>query len=197
MSPMTLRHAAKVLLGKALRPLHAGEGKLIALQREVLPARELVLHSDAFELGGWIPRRHAGPGEGDNLSPPMHWSTPPKQTRELLLLCEDPDAPALHPLIHWMLRIPPTMTRLPEGLPAQVEPDAVPGVVQGPNGANSYGYFGMLPPPGHGPHHYYFELFALDQPIELPARGDHGHLLAALAGHVLAEGHHIGLYERS
>lgn len=193
---MTLRHAAKVLLGKALRPLHAGEGKLIALQREVLPAREMILHSDAFELGGWIPRRHAGPGEGDNLSPPLHWSTPPKQTRELLLICEDPDAPARHPFIHWMLRIPIAATRLPEGLPEQPEPGIVPGVVQGPNSAGRCGYYGMLPPPGHGPHHYYFEIFALDQELALPARADHSELLAAISGHVIAEGHHIGLYER-
>jgi Raf kinase inhibitor-like YbhB/YbcL family protein len=189
---VTLRHAARVLLGKALRPLHAGEDKLLALQREVLPTREMSLHSDAFELAGWIPRRHAGPGEGDNLSPPLHWSTPPRSTAELLLVCEDPDAPAFHPFIHWMLRIPTNVTRLPEGLTVRAEP----GVIQGPNSAGSHGYLGMLPPPGHGPHHYYFEIFALDQPIELPPRADHGELLATIAGHVLAEGHHVGLYER-
>ncbi|MBA3545792.1 MAG: YbhB/YbcL family Raf kinase inhibitor-like protein [Nannocystis sp.] len=193
---MTLRHAAKVLLGKALRPLHAGEAKLIALQREVLPAREMILHSDAFELGGWIPRRHAGPGEGDNLSPPLHWSTPPPQTRELLLICEDPDAPARHPFIHWMLRVPIAATRLPEGLPEVPEPRNVPGAVQGPNSAGRLGYYGMLPPPGHGPHHYYFEIFALDEELALPVRADHSELLAAISGHVIAEGHHIGLYER-
>ncbi len=197
---MTLRnnlgHKAKVLLGKALRPLHAGEEQLLALQREVLPTREMQLHSDSFALAGWIPRRHAGPGEGDNLSPPLHWSTPPSSTAELLLVCEDPDAPALHPFIHWMLRIPLTVTRLPEGLPAVAEPGIVPGVVQGPNSAGERGYLGMLPPLGHGPHHYYFEIFALDQAIELPTRAHHGELLAAIAGHVLAEGHHVGLYER-
>lgn len=193
---MTLRHTARVLLGKALRPLHAGADQLIALQREVLPTREMLLHSDSFELGGWIPRRHAGPGEGDNLSPPLHWSTPPRSTAELLLVCEDPDAPAFHPFNHWMLRVPPTVTRLPEGLPAVAEPGVVPGAVQGRNSAGSIGYFGMLPPPGHGPHHYYFEIFALDQAIELPPRADHGELLAAIAGHVLAEGHLVGLYER-
>jgi len=191
---MTLRHAAKVLLGRAMRPLHAGEGKLLALQREVLPTREMILHSDAFALGAPIPRRHAGPGEGDNRSPPLDWASAPRQTRELLLVCEDPDAPALQPLIHWMLRLSPTLTRLPEGLPAVPEP--MPGVVQGQNGANGRGYFGMLPPPGHGPHHYYFEIFALDQPITLPDSADHGQLLAAITGHVLAEGHHVGLYER-
>ena len=137
-----------------------------------------------------------GPGEGDNISPPMHWSHVPARTAELLLVCEDPDAPARHPFIHWMLRIPATATRLPEGLPAVPNPDAVPGLVQGVNGAERCGWHGMLPPPGHGPHHYYFELFALDRVITLPATADGHALLAAITGHVIAEGHHVGRYER-
>lgn len=193
---MSLLHSARVLLGKALRPIHAGEDQLLALQREVQPARDMILHSDAFELGGWIPQRHAGPGEGDNISPPLHWSHVPPQTRELLLVCEDPDAPARHPFIHWMLRIPATATRLPEGLPALPEPGVLPGLVQGNNGAERCGWHGMLPPPGHGPHHYYFELFALDRAITLPTSANSHDLLAAISGHVIAEGHHVGLYER-
>lgn len=193
---MSLLHSAKVLLGKALRPIHAGEDQLLALQREVQPARDMILHSDAFELGGWIPQRYAGPGEGDNISPPMHWSHVPARTAELLLVCEDPDAPARHPFIHWMVRIPATATRLPEGLPAVPNPDVVPGLVQGVNGAERCGWHGMLPPPGHGPHHYYFELFALDKVITLPMTADGHALLTAITGHVIAEGHHVGRYER-
>ncbi len=194
---MSIRHSAQVLLGKAMRPLHAGEDKLLALQREVQPARDMILHCDAFELGGKILRRFAGPGEGDNLSPAMHWSHVPQQTRELLLICEDPDAPALRPFVHWMMRISADITRLPEGIPPVTRPEGLPGLVQGPNGARETGYYGMLPPPGHGPHHYYFELFALDQPIALPQTADTAEVLAAITGHVLAEGHHVGTYERS
>ncbi len=194
---MSLMHSAKVLLGKALRPIHAGEEQLLALQRSVTPARNLVIHSEAFELGGVIPQRHAGPGAGDNISPPLEWSGVPPQTRDLILVCEDPDAPALHPFIHWMMKIPPTATRLPEGLPPTASLAHFPGLEQGLNSAGERGWYGPLPPPGHGPHHYYFELFALDVPIALPETADRNALLAAMTGHVLAEGHHVGVYERS
>lgn len=194
---MTLKHSAQILLGKALRPIHAGEDQLLALQREVTPALPLVLHSEAFPLGGVIPTRHAGPGAGENFSPPLEWSGVPAQARDLVLVCEDPDAPALHPFIHWMMKIPPTATRLPEALPQTATLASFPGLEQGPNSANLRGWFGPLPPPGHGPHHYYFQLFALDQPIALPDKADRGALLAALAGHVIAEGHHVGVYERN
>lgn len=30
------------------------------------------------------------------------------------------------------------------------------------------GYKGPAPPPGHGTHHYYFWVYALDQDLELP-----------------------------
>jgi Raf kinase inhibitor-like YbhB/YbcL family protein len=194
---MNLMHSAKVLLGKALRPLHAGEEQLLALQREVTPARGLVVHSEAFPLGGVIPRRHAGPGEGENLSPALEWSGVPPQARDLILVCEDPDAPALHPFIHWMMKIPPTATKLPEALAPTAALAHFPGLVQGLNSANQLGYYGPLPPPGHGPHHYYFQLFALDQPIALPESADRNALLNAMTGHVLAEGHYVGVYERS
>jgi len=194
---MTLKHSAQILLGKALRPIHAGEDQLLALQREVTPARPLVLHSEAFPLGGVIPTRHVGPGAGDNVSPPLEWSGVPPQTRDLVLVCEDPDAPALHPFIHWMMKIPPTATRLPEGLPHTAALASFPGLEQGPNSAHLRGWFGPLPPPGHGPHHYYFQLFALDQPITLPESADRSALLAAMTGHVIAEGHHVGVFERN
>src|SRR5688500_1076305 len=106
-------HSAKSLLGKLLRPIHAGEDKLLALERHLTPARDLQVHCAAFPLGGVIPLRHAAPDIGDNLSPPLEWSGVPPQTRDLVLVCEDPDAPALQPFLHWLVRIPPTATRLP------------------------------------------------------------------------------------
>jgi Raf kinase inhibitor-like YbhB/YbcL family protein len=192
---MTIAHTAKVLLGKALRPVFAGEDKLTILHRKLEPARDMIVHSDSFGLGAAIPRRHAAPGEGDNLSPELHWSSPPADTRELVLVCEDPEAPALHPFIHWVVRrIPPDLTRLPEGLVAAVDDAA--GFIQAITSANKPGWYGPLPPPGHGPHNYYFQLFALDREVDLPAAPSQRDLIAAMTGHVLAHGHHVGTYER-
>lgn len=195
---MTVADTAKSLLGKLLRPIHAGEDKLLALSRELTPARDLIVHSPAFELGATIPHRHLGPDLGGNISPPLEWSHVPAHTADLVLVCEDPDAPALQPFVHWVLRIPPTATKLPEGIPPGARSfSEFPGLEQGLNSANTRGYHGPLPPPGHGVHHYYFQLFALDQPITLPDSHDHKALVAAMTGHVLAQGHHIGIHERA
>jgi len=50
------------------------------------------LYSNAFSDGSAIPRRFTC--EGDDLSPPLEWSGVPEETRSLVLLCDDPDAPA-------------------------------------------------------------------------------------------------------
>ena len=47
--------------------------------------------STAFEAGKPIPKKYTG--EGEDLSPPLAWSNVPKGTKELALICDDPDAP--------------------------------------------------------------------------------------------------------
>ena len=58
------------------------------------------------------------------------------------------------------------------------------------------GYRGPMPPPGHGVHHYHFKLYALDKPLDLKSGIDKHALLAAMQGHILAEGEIIGTYQR-
>ena len=57
------------------------------------------------------------------------------------------------------------------------------------------GYAGPRPIPGHGPHHYRFHVFAIDQPITDGVSTAKA-LLAAMVGHVLARGTLTGTYER-
>ena len=52
------------------------------------------------------------------------------------------------------------------------------------------------PPPGHGPHRYAFQVFALDGQPQFRVTPGRGALMRALAGHVLAFGQVIGTYER-
>jgi Raf kinase inhibitor-like YbhB/YbcL family protein len=54
----------------------------------------------AFSDHDLIPRRYAK--DGGNVSPPLAWSGVPAGTRELVLVCEDPDAPA-GTFLHWLL----------------------------------------------------------------------------------------------
>ena len=62
--------------------------------------------------------------------------------------------------------------------------------------AHLIGYRGPAPPKGHGLHHYHFKLFALDGPLDLAPGVDKAALLAAIEGHVIAEGELIGTYQR-
>jgi phosphatidylethanolamine-binding protein (PEBP) family uncharacterized protein len=53
-----------------------------------------------------------------------------------------------------------------------------------------------MPPPGHGVHHYYFRLSALDTELSVAPGLDKKAILDAIRGHVLAEGTLMGTYER-
>ncbi|MDE1932539.1 YbhB/YbcL family Raf kinase inhibitor-like protein [Bradyrhizobium sp.] len=111
------------------------------------------LSSSAFADGAAIPRRFTC--DGEDISPPLQWSNAPEVTRSLILLCDDPDAPAgtWH---HWAIYdIPPTSTELVENLAEKAK------MKQAVNDFRKTGYGGPCPPHGHGPHHYHFRLLAL------------------------------------
>src|SRR5947209_7417856 len=61
-------------------------------------AGELELRSAAFNDHTVIPDRYSY--EGRNISPPLEWHGVPDGTQELVLLCEDPDAPS-GTFTHW------------------------------------------------------------------------------------------------
>ena len=85
---------------------------------------------------------------------------------------------------------------VPEGAKELASPA---GARQGTNSWKSgrtVGYRGPAPPKGHGSHHYHFHLYALDAPLSMEAKADKKKLLAAMKGHVLAEGEVVGVYER-
>lgn len=145
------------------------------------------LSSPAFQPSAPIPRRYTG--EGPDRLPPLHWGGIPEGTRELALLCEDPDAPRPQPWVHAVLYgIPTTIRDLSEHNSDMV--------VRGRNDFGRLGYGGPLPPKGHGVHHYHFHLYALDQHLDLPAGATKERLLAAIRGHVLDEGELVGTYRR-
>jgi Raf kinase inhibitor-like YbhB/YbcL family protein len=157
------------------------------------------LTSSAIRNGGVIPRKHTG--DGDDLSPPLSWQGAPEATREFALTCDDPDAPAAEPWVHWVIYgINAEVRSLPEGIPAARPQLDVP--ISARQGKNSWGtgitvgYRGPLPPPGHGEHHYHFKLYALDRTVELPTSATKSELLSAIRGHISAEAELVGVYER-
>lgn len=164
----------------------AQAGNAIAVARpETRAAAALTVTSPDFAAGGAIPLVHSAYGEG--VSPALRWSGLPAGTRSLALMMEDPDATSARPFVHWLAwNIDPATGALPRG--------AVPaGTVQGRNSRGSALYFGPRPH-GSRPHHYHFQLFALDAPLALPAGASREQLLAAMRGHVLARGDLVGLF---
>lgn len=155
----------------------------------------LQVESPAFKANEAIPRKHTG--DGADVSPEIHWSGIPKDARQLALICDDPDAPSPEPWVHWVIyQIPISATGLAENLPKTETVQIPEGAVQGKNSWNTVGYRGPAPPKGHGVHHYHFRVYALSQPLDIGPGKTKAELLAAMKGHVLAEGELVGRYER-
>jgi len=156
----------------------------------------LQLTSSAFENGQPIPKRHTG--DGEDVSPSLVWSDPPKETKAFALICDDPDAPRKEPWVHWVLfNIAAKTTsdgfELPEGLPAK--PDLGAQGMQGRNDFGNIGYGGPAPPRGK-PHRYYFKAYALDTLLDLKPETTKQKLEEAMRGHILAKGELMGTYSR-
>ena len=145
----------------------------------------LIVSSAAFGHGGVIPGRYSAYGAGE--MPPLAWSALPSGTKSLALLVEDPDAPRPQPFVHWVV-----WNMVPA---AGAIPQALSGAAQGRNGAGQNGWRGPHPSDAK-PHHYHFELFALDRKLDLPATTDRDALVAAMQGHVLGKGQIVGLFTK-
>jgi Raf kinase inhibitor-like YbhB/YbcL family protein len=172
-------------LGRALRTQRAGEEKL-SWHRFRVPSTLLVT-SPAFGHGMAIPREHAGRGVGSNISPALRWTGMPPATRELVLVVEDWDAPLRRPFVHLALAgIHPKSGGVAAGELNEL----------GVGTMGRRGWSGPRPIPGHGPHHYVFQLFALDAELGLPADASPAAIGDAMAGHVIARGRLDGTFER-
>jgi phosphatidylethanolamine-binding protein (PEBP) family uncharacterized protein len=55
---------------------------------------------------------------------------------------------------------------------------------------------GPAPPPDHGPHHYYFWLYALDTDEQLRPGLDRRALLERIEDHVIEQARLIGTFDR-
>ena len=150
---------------------------------------KLKLTIRAFRDGDWIPKLHTC--EGADLSPALEWEGEPDATKSFALIVDDPDAP-VGTWNHWLLwDIPATVHTIPQGF------KAAQAGMSGTNDFGRLGYGGPCPPKGHGPHRYFFKLFALDvAPLGLAAGAKRAALDRAISGHDLAEASYMGRYER-
>lgn len=183
-------------LGGMLRSVRAGHSKLLILDPALgLGAVTLDLSSPAFAMGGRLPERFTADGAG--VSPPLLWGEVPAGTSSLALIVEDPDAPALEPLIHAIVwNLPPTERALAEGA---IAADGDGGADGRDVGRGSFAHEGWLPPDpptGHGTHDYVFQLFALSDTPTLDPNPGRAAFRKAIEGRVIAAGMLVGTYSR-
>jgi len=159
----------------------------------------MTLTSSAWSDGGQIPAKYSQ-ATGD-VSPPLAWSNVPDNIAGFVLVAHDLDAavnPGTDDLLHWLVwNIPGTARSLPEHVPQGATlPDGSRQIsATGPN------YRAPGAPASGPPHHYVFELYALDAAIDVAAVGaspaqTRAAVMAAMAGHVRAKGVFMGLYKR-
>ncbi len=159
------------------------------LSQEDIPM-SIQLTSAAFAEGDLIPAAHAR--QGQNVSPPLVWSGAPAGTVSFALIMDDPDAPR-GTWVHWVVyNLPADAAALPAGIGSDAD---LPGdAAHGKNDWGETAYGGPQPP--SGTHRYFFKLYALDTVLDLRPGATKNDTLAAMDGHVLAEGQLMGRYRR-
>lgn len=157
---------------------------------------------NGFPVEGPIPAKYTA--DGENVSPPLIWPSPPQGAKEFAILVEDRDAatatPDKQPWAHWIVyKIPASARGVPENVPHDGPVGDLAGAVQGKNSWGQTFYRGPEPPKGSGQHHYIFRVYALEAPLDVStAQGplDRAALLKAMEGHTLSHGETVGIYER-
>jgi len=153
-----------------------------------------MLTSPAFADGQAIPVQYTC--QGADRSPPLAWTGLPNNTRSLVLIIDDPDAPDPQApkmtWVHWVLyNLPPDIAELAEGIATASLP---PGTEEGLNDWRRTGYGGPCPPIGR--HRYFHKLYALDTRLEGLRQPTKAQVEAAMQGHVLAQAVLIGTYQK-
>ena len=148
------------------------------------------LTSSAFNDGTNIPQQYTG--EGEDISPQLSWTDAPEATKSFALICHDPDAPLISPgsygYVHWVLyNIPFNINSLEENTDLYTS---------GINDFGNLGYGGPMPPNGHGIHHYYFWLLALDLEPALQEKLSLWELLSVVEPNVIGMNRLIAKYSR-
>jgi Raf kinase inhibitor-like YbhB/YbcL family protein len=173
-------------------PDHSGEAITILKVDPILPTG-VVVSSTAQQADGRLADRCSA--YHDNISPPLRWTSVP-DVKAWAIVVEDPDAPRETPFVHWMIwNIEGGVTHLDEGLPNAGRLVTPQGAIQGRNDMGGPGWFGPRPPAGHGLHHYYFQVFALDDVLDMDEDTPLIELINALKGHTLAKGEMVATYE--
>lgn len=176
---ITVAIASGALAGWQLHHKASGIIDLSAKDKEA----NMQLTSPAFKDGEMIPEVYTCKGQG--INPPLAIAGVPAESKSLALIMHDPDAPS-GDFLHWLVWNIPIQT-------ATIAENSVSdGAVQGKNASGTNKYIGPCPP--SGTHHYKFDLYALDDNINLPDSSSREDVESAMSSHVLARSTLTGLF---
>jgi Raf kinase inhibitor-like YbhB/YbcL family protein len=181
-------------IGEALHNQRAGLEHTV-MERLAKTARlaAMEVSSSAF-ADHTVPRKYTADGAG--VSPPLEWRKLPTGTSFAAIIVEDADSPTPHPLVHAIVvNLDPRETSLVEAALDSPDHSGI-GLQTGPNSFLSHAWLPPDPPPGHGPHRYVFQVFALRGPLfdKAPGREE---LVRAIAEFGTGAGRLIATYERA
>ena len=180
---------------------------LLAQQRGAAPAPAappMTMTVAGFSDGGQIPVRitQAAPGvaTGEGLSPAITWASVPAGTQSFVLNMHDMEVvrnKTTDDQAHWVVwNIPASSTGLPEGVPkgSQLADGSFQVSATGPM------YRGPGAPANGPPHHYMFEVYALDTKLDVQPTADafdtRTNVMKAMQGHILGKAVYGGLFRR-
>lgn len=160
-----------------------GVGVKLELKNEKL---FMNLTSSVFKNNEKIPAKYTC--DGENINPPLVFSGVPENTKSLVLIVDDPDAP-MGTWVHWIMwNIDPKAEKIKENSTPH-------GAVEGMTSFNKTGYGGPCPP--SGAHHYHFKIYAIDTMLALPASADKLELEKEINGRILDQAELVGVYLRN
>jgi len=157
----------------------------------------MTLSTTGWTDGGTVALKYTQAGA--EVSPPLTWSGAPDPTASFVLMVRDIDAlRGNDDTLHWLVwNIPGKATSLPENVTHGPElPDGTRQI-----SATGPYYRGPAAPASGPPHHYVFELYALDsmidvQPVGASPADTRTAVVAAMAGHIRGKASLVGLFKR-
>lgn len=157
----------------------------------------LTLTTPDFTDGGTIPNKYTS-ADPHPVNPELDWTNVPDGTVSFALILHDPDTALQRKtddVLHWMVfNIPGTARQLKEGVGSDATlPD---GTVQAKNLRGTPGFMGPGAPAAGPDHHYTFELFALDEKLDLGPDATRQQVIDAMQGHILGKGVLVGRFHR-
>jgi Raf kinase inhibitor-like YbhB/YbcL family protein len=145
---------------------------------QTVEGAQFKLSSPAFDNGAAIPAVYTC--SGANINPPMTIENTPGNAKEFVLIMHDPDASS-GDFVHWVAwNISVDNSTISE----HSAPD---NSKQGINDYGNNGYNGPCPTAGSGTHHYVFELYALNDTLNLDTSTKRAGVISAMNGKVIAK----------